>query len=44
MALKVIINQTENEADVIKVLREINIMRQLNDISKSYFKSNKYNK
>lgn len=38
------INQTKNEADMIKVLREIKIMRKLNAISKSYLKASKLTK
>ena len=41
VALKIMINQTESEADMIKILREIKIMRKLNAISRSYIKSNK---
>lgn len=32
------INQTGTEYDVIKVLREIQLMRQLNELSQMYYK------
>jgi len=38
VALKVMVNQTTTEYDAIKVLREIQLMKRLNDLSASVYK------